>query len=287
MFGWLAKGLLAGCIAVGVIAGSVYQWGSYPYADQVAVLAYHHLDNTDQSNVTITPELFRKQISFLKEKGYHFLTLSEFREFMNGKDVPRQSVLVTFDDGYESFYTYGYPVLKELGIPAVNFVVTKDLADPKAPALTALSEEQIRQMASETDFIDFQCHSHDLHQKVDGNPLLTSLLHTEGRIETVAEYGDRILKDTRACASRLHALHLQEVDMYAYPYGMYDQQASDLVRQAGIRYAFTVKSGMVTQKDDVMQIPRINAGNPSITPEKLHRTIMRRAVKKQLSWLTR
>ncbi|MCP3773119.1 polysaccharide deacetylase family protein [Paenibacillus sp. MZ04-78.2] len=283
MFRWLVKVLLAGCVAIGVIAGSVYQWGSYPYADQVAVLAYHHLDDTDKSNVTITPELFRKQVSFLKEKGYRFLTLSEFRDFMNGKDVPRQSVLITFDDGYESFYTQAYPVLKELGIPAVNFVVTKDLAEPKTPILTTLSEEQIRQMTSETDFIDFQCHSHDLHQKVDGNPLLTTLLPTEGRIETAAEYGGRILKDTRACVSRLHALHSQAVDMYAYPYGMYDRQASDLVGQAGIRYAFTVKSGMVTRKDDVMQIPRINAGNPSITPEKLHRTIMRRAVKAHFS----
>ncbi len=43
---------------------------------------------------------------------------------MEGATVPSNAVLVTFDDGYQSFYTAAYPILKSLRIPAVNFVIT-------------------------------------------------------------------------------------------------------------------------------------------------------------------
>ncbi|WP_081824379.1 polysaccharide deacetylase family protein [Paenibacillus sp. UNC451MF] len=261
---------------------SVHKWGSYTYKDQVAVLAYHHLSHDEQSNVTITPQLFREQLSFLRQKGYEFITLEQFKQFIDGASVPKKAVLITFDDGYESFYTHGYPVLKEMGIPAVNFVVTKDLHDPKTSPLPSMSNEEIRQMAVETDGIDFQCHSHDMHAKINGNPLLTSLLHINGNPESPEEYRQRVLKDTNFCISNLHGLHSEKVDAYAYPYGMYHQEASELIRQSGIEYAFTVVSRMAVRHDDRMQIPRINAGNPSITPESLHQTIMRRAIARKL-----
>lgn len=261
---------------------SVHQWGSYSYNNQVAVLAYHHLSHDEQSNVTITPQLFREQLSFLRQKGYQFITLEQFKKFTKGGAVPRKAVLVTFDDGYESFYRYGYPVLKELGIPAVNFVVTKDLHNPKTTFMPSMSHEDIRSMASETNSIDFQCHSHDMHAKINGAPLLTSLLHREGAPESQEEYRQRVLKDTKVCMSSLYGLHSVKVDSYAYPFGMYHQEATELLRESGIQYAFTVVSRIAVRDDDPMQIPRINAGNPSITPESLHQTIMRRALARKL-----
>ncbi|WP_079914537.1 polysaccharide deacetylase family protein [Paenibacillus sp. 32352] len=279
---FLWKTGLAIGIASLLLLFSIYQWGSYSYTQQVAVLAYHHLSHDEQSNVTITPQLFREQLSFLRQKGYHFITLDQFKQFIEGGSVPNKAVLVTFDDGYESFYTYGYPILKELGIPAVNFVVTKDLHHPKRPHLPSLSQEEIRTMALETKDIDFQCHSHDMHAKMNGRPHLTSLLHREGAAETPEEYRQRVLKDTNACIRNLYELHSEPVDSYAYPFGMYHQEATDLIRQAGIKYAFTVASHMAIRADDPMQIPRINAGNPSITPESLHQTIMRRAIARKL-----
>ncbi|TDF92181.1 polysaccharide deacetylase family protein [Paenibacillus piri] len=280
----ITKLLLFSC-ALPLILFVVYRWGSYSYKDQVAVLAYHHLSDKDKSNVTITPELFRNQLALLKSKGYHFMTLDEFRSFMDGGPAPKRSVLVTFDDGYESFYTYGYPILKELRIPAVNFVVTKDLANPKAPKLAALSKDEIREMSTQTDTIEFQCHSHELHTKVDGIPALTSFMQVNGEMETDEAYRSRVVKDTQMCINSLTGLRQKAVDMYAYPFGDYSKEATELLRQAGIRYAFTVVNRTLSRSDDPMHIPRVNAGNPSITPEALDRMIMRRAVTQNLPFL--
>lgn len=42
-----------------------------------------------------------------------------------GKDLPPNSIALTFDDGYESNYTLAYPVLRELGLPATIFLATR------------------------------------------------------------------------------------------------------------------------------------------------------------------
>ncbi|MCZ8522690.1 MULTISPECIES: polysaccharide deacetylase family protein [Paenibacillus] len=275
------KGLLL-VAAVLLLAVSAYPVGALTHRDQVAILTYHHISETQKSSVTITPELFRRQLTYLLGQGYAFITMQQFREYRTGGSVPKRAVLVTFDDGYESFYEYAYPVLRELGIPAVNFVVTEDLGEGPPPMIPAISAQQIRQIASETDLIEFQCHSHRLHKKKDGKPLLTTRQQEEGAEESQEAYRSRIRSDTESCIQELQQLVPQPVDAYAYPFGMYTAEASELIGSAGIRYGFTVSSRMSDRSDDPMQIPRINAGNPSIDPEQLDKTITRRAVERML-----
>lgn len=267
---------LAGIVVVPML-GSARP--NYMYKDQVAVLMYHHLSDTDKSNVTITPALFREQLLYLKQKNYHFISLKQFRYFLKGGAVPDNAVLVTFDDGYESFYQYAYPVLKELGIPAVNFVITGDLDNPKESKIPSLSRDMIKEMTRQPDLIDVQCHSDRLHTKQnDTEPLLTSFMAIGGKQETLEQYSQRIIEDTNACVRKLGEVYGRPVDFYAYPFGAFDADASRLIRNAGIQYAFTVVSEMATRNDDPMQLPRITAGNPSITPEELHQSIMRKVV---------
>lgn len=249
------------------------------YQDQVAVLMYHHVHDQDTSSSTVTTELFRAQLSFLQRQGYHFITLTEFKNFMQGSPVPSGAVLVTFDDGYRSFYEFAYPVLKELGIPAVNFIVTKDLADPLAPSIPALSRDEIGQMLREKPgMYDFQCHSNDLHHKIGSDAALTSRTDDSGEALGDDAYRSKIEADTAACASNVSSLYgaAGTADSYAYPFGVFDPTALKVLSEEGFRYGFTIIAEMATRRSDPMQIPRINAGNPKIRPENLQQMIERR-----------
>jgi peptidoglycan/xylan/chitin deacetylase (PgdA/CDA1 family) len=63
-------------------------------------------------------------MAYLKT-NYHILSWEEFlKRKKNGGKVPRNSVLITFDDGYKDFYIYAYPTLKELQIPVIIFITT-------------------------------------------------------------------------------------------------------------------------------------------------------------------
>ncbi|WP_248930549.1 polysaccharide deacetylase family protein [Paenibacillus hamazuiensis] len=249
------------------------------YKDQVAVIMYHHVDDYAQSSGTITTKLFKDQLTYLRNKGYQFITLKQFKMFMEGSSVPNNAVLVTFDDGYESFYLNAYPILKSMRIPAVNFVITGDLENPLASYIPSLSRDEIIEMTHDTNFIDAQCHTNSFHNRLpDGSATLVGRMIVNGQPETPEQYKQRVISDTQMCLSKLSELYSEPVDSYAYPYGIYDKLSLDYVKQGGVKFGFTIVPEMATRRLDPMQVPRINAGNSAITPEGLHNSILRRVV---------
>ncbi len=49
---------------------------------------------------------FEEQMRYLKTQGYRVVNVREFVDFVSQKrQLPRKSVLLTFDDGYRSFLT--------------------------------------------------------------------------------------------------------------------------------------------------------------------------------------
>lgn len=278
MVKFLLRTMLLSIIALTVLMSSLSAFKPKElYRDQVAVLMYHHIHDQDQSSSTITTKLFRDQLAFLQSRGFHFISLNDFKQFLNGAPVPENAVLVTFDDGYESFYTNAYPVLKEMKVPAVNFLITDTLDHPGESNLPFLSREEIRTMEKEGEgLIAFGSHTDALHAKVDGKALLTGKLIKDGKEETDQEYSRRILDDTRASIRKIDELVPEHTDTMAYPFGIYNEKAVQLVREAGIKYAFTILPRMATRKADPLRIPRINAGSPYISPEVLYNAITRR-----------
>ncbi|MFH1617766.1 MAG: polysaccharide deacetylase family protein [Candidatus Margulisiibacteriota bacterium] len=66
---------------------------------------------------------FRSQLERLKKMNYNFLSLRQFVEMKKADDPAlERSLLLTFDDGAREIFLYAYPVLKDMGIPAVFFL---------------------------------------------------------------------------------------------------------------------------------------------------------------------
>lgn len=99
----------------------------YHFSNRVAVLEYHHID-PQASEYTLTPDAFKQHLEVLKANHYHVISMQEFIGFLNGqRSVPPDAVVITFDDGYESFYKYAYPLLKEENMVATNFIIVSYL----------------------------------------------------------------------------------------------------------------------------------------------------------------
>lgn len=245
------------------------------YKDKVAVLVYHHVADENLGSVTITPGLLDRQLKDLKRRGYQFITMEDFRRFTQGGEVPRNAVLVTFDDGYKSFYTHAVPVLSRNQVQAVNFIVTEFIAHPERSTIPSLSAAEMSELARDNS-AELQCHSNALHRQVNPREsYLSGKLEQGGRLETDEEYTSRIRQDTLSCSTELRRLG-SKADAYAYPYGMFNGQVPGLLQEGGFRYAFTVTPGIVTRSTNWMEIPRINAGSPFMTPKRVHKNIMRK-----------
>ncbi|WP_058303385.1 polysaccharide deacetylase family protein [Gorillibacterium timonense] len=251
------------------------------YSGQVAVLMYHHIADDNTSSSTITTRLFREQIAYLKKQGYRFISIEEFKAFLGGASVPDKAVLVTFDDGYESYYRLGLPIMKEYEVPSINFIITSHLRQKRTTGIPALSAETIRTMLAETLLAKVGSHSDDLHRQADngtGKPLLVARLTVDGHTETDSEYEARIRNDLTTSRDTLKELSPETSDVMAYPYGVYDKKSLKLIKESGIRYGFTIAPGMVTASSNPLTLPRINAGSPDISPDKLDKLIRNRVV---------
>jgi peptidoglycan/xylan/chitin deacetylase (PgdA/CDA1 family) len=103
--------------------------------DLLRVLTYHRVEwgtatPSPSPAITISPDAFSEQMRFIRRR-YHPVSVEQVIHAVRTRTgLPRRSVLVTFDDGYEDFRSQAWPVLKELGLPVVLFVPTAYPSNP-------------------------------------------------------------------------------------------------------------------------------------------------------------
>lgn len=96
---------------------------------RLTVLTYHRVhplddrQDLDPALLSATPDGFRKQLEHLAEH-YRVLSMTECLEAIAERDVPPGAVAITFDDAYDDFCQYAWPILRSLEIPATMFVPT-------------------------------------------------------------------------------------------------------------------------------------------------------------------
>jgi peptidoglycan/xylan/chitin deacetylase (PgdA/CDA1 family) len=217
------------------------------YAKRIPILSYHHIDkNMDPyqgAEEVVSFEDFKEQIEFLAKEGYKTLTLQEFSDFLKGeKEIPSKSLLITFDDGYESLYQYAYPVLKEHDFTAVAFLITHNISE-----LTRLNLEKelpkihYIQKVVMKDVFEYGSHTHSLHE-----------LDQERQSILLSLEGSKVLKDLTYSRNVLKTL------AFSYPYGGYDEHLIDIVKKAGFQLAFTTDPKMANVGDDPFTIGRLS-----------------------------
>ena len=84
---------------------------------------YHRFTESETAGLC-SRNTFLKQVRYIRH-NYRALTLAELASCIKKqKPVPANAVVITVDDGYEDFYRFAYPILKEEGVPATFFVAT-------------------------------------------------------------------------------------------------------------------------------------------------------------------
>ena len=94
------------------------------------VLAYHRVREMDDGFrfdpmlVSATPAGFRAQMRHVRDRFHPVTCRDVVASLDGGAALPRDAVLVTFDDGYDDNHRVAFPILRELGVPATFFVAT-------------------------------------------------------------------------------------------------------------------------------------------------------------------
>jgi peptidoglycan/xylan/chitin deacetylase (PgdA/CDA1 family) len=211
----------------------------------VPIITYHSID-TSGSVVSTTPEVFRKQITRLRESGYSSMTVGRFTDTVRSGQWPSEkTVILTFDDGFENFLTDAAPILDEHSFTATVYLVTDQCGrfndwagnPPGLPRSSLLSWDQVKQLSSS----GFEFGSHTAT-----HPDLTAI--------------DPSSRDAELSRSKIAIEDAigKKVKSFAYPFG----RATGAVQRSVEKVygsATSTNLGKVTGRSDMYSLERIDA----------------------------
>jgi len=220
---------------------------------RLTILMYHHLVPTGKaaSSMTVTEERFRQDLGWLRDHGY---TTVLPRELKAGKPLPRKAVMITFDDGYASNYTYAFPLLREFRMKAAIALVGRimDSGDPQF-----LTWDMCREMHN-SGLVEFGSHSYDLHNLderdgmyVEGGSNGIQRLQGEER----GAYEARVSSDLTRSQEQIEKELGNSVLFFAYPFGATEPWADEWL-QKNFDVTVTTKEGTANLSKGTYQMPR-------------------------------
>jgi peptidoglycan/xylan/chitin deacetylase (PgdA/CDA1 family) len=218
---------------------------------QLPILMYHSVSDTAEINVSpyfrvVThPEVFRSQMSFLRANGWRGVTVQEGLQSLGQKTAGNERlVAITFDDGFEDFYTSAVPALREHGFSATMYLPTEFIADTTKTfkGRRCMTWQQVRELHAQG--IEFGSHT-------VSHPTLSDL----GWSQIVPELRD----SKRAIEDKLG----QSIPSFAYPYAFlqrdrpFASRFREELEKAGYENCVTTKIGRVGISDDRFALCRL------------------------------
>jgi peptidoglycan/xylan/chitin deacetylase (PgdA/CDA1 family) len=206
----------------------------------------YHAVSRDPDPYSVTPEVFRRQMSFVASR-YAIVRLRSIPELLARPRSGRRAVAVTFDDAYCDFQDSALPVLASLGVPATVFVPTGQLgghnrwdAGGPFPQRPVMNAGQLRE--------------------VQAGGLVDIGSHTVDHVHLAAQTADEMWRQTAGSRQTLEDILGAEVRMFAYPYGQLDDYSSrteDVLVRAGYRIAVTTHWGTRAHRAQLLRLRRI------------------------------
>lgn len=224
------------------------------------ILQYHHIDTDTPNSTSTSPDLFRQHIEYLVTNGYNISSLSNIIEALKAKETtPNKTVAITFDDGFISVYTHAFPILKEHKIPFTIFVNTDPI---EAKRTTHVSWEQLKEMKSHGATVANHTHKHSHLINSATHPINTSdanNLYTDNDVAN-SEWKESFLDEVETAQRLLKSNLNQDIKLFAYPYGEFDQYTNQLLADMGY-IGFGQHSGAIGANMNMQSLPRYPASN--------------------------
>lgn len=215
---------------------------------QAIFLCYHSIAPEGPPYLTISADLFERQLAALRRRGIAGGDLSSLAAAAEG-GTGRPTAFLTFDDGFRDNHHTALPILREYGFKAFVFVLPPLVDGGSALDWPEVAEHRSRfpdrmrsvtwPMLEQMREGGFEVGSHTLT-----HPHLPAL---EG--EALRE---ELLESRRRIVDRLGSC-----DVLAYPFGEWSPDVAAAARDCGYRFAFSLPSAGQGAAS-ALSIPRVN-----------------------------
>ncbi|MCF8367209.1 MAG: polysaccharide deacetylase family protein [Bacteroidales bacterium] len=207
----------------------------------IPIFAYHRFGDDRYPSTNISTHVFEEQLKFLKENKFEVITFGDAIKIWNtGETFPEKTAIITIDDGYLSFYTSGWPLLKKYGFPATIFIQTETVGGSDF-----INWKQIKEMQNEGIEIGNHSASHAYFVNLPKDELVS------------------VFKNDLEQSSAEIEKHLgTNPQIYCYPYGEWTKEMEMILKNHGYTAAVVQKSGVFCEASSPYAIPRFPMGGP-------------------------
>ena len=195
------------------------------------ILCFHGISDTPGNSYAVSASDFSKQMGFLADH-YDIVSIDQLVTLIQErKPLPSTMIAVSFDDGYQDFYTCAFPILQRNAISATVFLPTGSIDgiskySHTLPQAEFLSWDQIREL--QQNGIDFGSHT---------------VSHTSVTRLTQHETQDELETSKARIEAEIH----MSIKGFAYPYGTLrdtDPKIGKWISNSGYSWAVTSISGV-------------------------------------------
>ena len=233
---------------------------------ELTVLTYHDVLPDPGNNIyAVSRSAFVAQMDYLEQNGYRPVSLKLLEKVQRGEArLPHKAVVLTFDDGLESYHKFVVPVLKIYGFPSLASIVTGWMDGKNIPPEylgKLMNWDEVRQV-SQSPLVEIISHTNNLHYGIQSNPqgntaaasITRQYFPIDDTYESEAAFRKRIRDDLDISTQRLQ----QEVGYLpkaiAWPYGYYDRVMVEEANRLGMQFHFSLDDAPATTD----QFPLIN-----------------------------
>jgi poly-beta-1,6-N-acetyl-D-glucosamine N-deacetylase len=196
----------------------------------IIVLMYHRFEENKYPSTNIKTADFIKHLNLIKKRQFRFVNPTNFENDLLNKEKERK-ILLTIDDGFQSFYEQAWPILKKEKIPFILFVNTREVG-----TRGYMNWSQIKEVSKEK-FAHIGNHSYSHEYLIDMK--------------------DREIIDDINIASADFKNNLGHNSIFfSYPFGEYSNSFKTIVKDLGFKYAFGQHSGVADKTKDFYELPR-------------------------------
>ena len=206
------------------------------------ILGYHRVGPLRDDHVpTVSAQAFERQLAFLARYRYRVLTLHDVIQRLDrGEPMPRHSMVITFDDGYEETHTVAWPLLKRFKFPATVFITPAEVGSPGF-----ITWEQVTELSRNGVTIGSHTMHHSYIPLVSDDRLPEELVESKHVIEQRIDH---------------------PVQFISYPVGGFTPRAQAIVKQAGYLAACTTNRAFSRSPIDRYALRRVKVTERDANP---------------------
>lgn len=203
----------------------------------LVILCYHSIGNDDW-RFTVSFNELKKQITYLK-KDFTFISVDDLNKYLDGKKkLNKQSVLLTFDDGYQNLMqTNEY--FKKMNINPVLFVVSEPKNINRTEVnnnLKLLTIKQIKILKQSGWVIGNHSATHANFKKLNAREIKKEVVDSKSHLERLLHF---------------------KVKYFSYPKGVYNKSIIRSVEKTKYSLGFSMDDTKINNDSNLLILPRV------------------------------